>query len=329
MEQGFPVVAITPQESRVTTMLSGNALFSVIPMEHAQRPHAPAIRPHISAATYPYLFDEPDPEYEFCGLKVVQVPDPQPPTPKFIPFPLTATEVTIGLSAGRCPIPLDAWERQPIRAGLYTPHVFVGCGSGGWYLRSAHGVRRGRKCVTLDGRTVAASSGNQVLHDGSDLQLGGFRFQVRLSPVNCVELTGDCSGREIIAEVENRLHAVVASTLRKHFGENWWDKVPQPIQEGCEERKKDDASAEHPYRFVFLRELQGIILAYWQLFATPPFNSVWQSRTQMRGVFNSIISIRNKLMHPTRVPPADTELGFLLLVRNRFRKSAATTAART
>ena len=271
---------------------------------------------------YPYSFCEPTIPLEFSGLRVLTVPFRRNPVPQLIRFPIASSEITVGSLPGRCTLPLEPWDKPRTRktGGLYSPHVFIGCGVGGWYVRSCHGLRRVSKAVEIDGRLISASKGNVPLSNGSELRLGDFRFRVTISAIDILDVAKSDDSREALAEAEQRLHGIIAKVLYRAHGSLWWESVPPAIRADCEERRVEARSAEQPYRFVFIRELKAIVIANWEHFRGEPFTSLWRSRTQMRDVFSSLISVRNTLMHPTRTAPSEMEIGFVLRLRKHVQE---------
>lgn len=322
-ERHFPVIVVcrdADSGSSAVTRSGGTVLT------YEAKRNSPIKEPKTEIAideeVYPYSFCDSKKPLEFSGLKVLAVPFKRDPVPQLIRFPIADSEITIGSSPGRCTLPLEPWDRPRARrtVGLYSPHVFIGCGMGGWYIRSCHGLRRGSKSVEVDGRLISASNGNVPLFDCSELRLGDFRFRVAISAIDIPDVAESDDPREVLAEAEQRLHAIIAKVLHRAHGDLWWEAVPSEVRADCDERRIEAKSAEQPYRFVFIRELKTIVIANWEQFRGEPFTSLWQSRTQMRDIFSSLISVRNTLMHPTRTAPSELGVGFVLRVHKHIQE---------
>jgi hypothetical protein len=232
------------------------------------------------------------------GLEVVTVPVPREPMPRFIPFPVTPDELTIG-SRTVCDIPLEYWTT---RSGeIYSPHAFVGCTTSGWHIRSAKGHRARSKAVIVNDRFIDASRGNVPIQSGDDVTVGPFKFRFFAAPRErlgeAIEMAKDF---EIISRIEQRLHMLISRVLRSVSKDWWLDMIPEDVRDRCEGRQKGERDEEHPFRFTQLPDLQNILLTNWDIFQENGLESIWSSKSQMRRAFNCLIRSRNLTMHPTR-----------------------------
>lgn len=91
--------------------------------------------------------------------------------------------------------------------------------------------------------------------------------------------------------------------------------MPLEIASACKERATQERSAEHPYRFIFLRELARIIVANSDLFRSFLLGTLWPSKTQLLRAFSETMMVRNKIMHPTQAELSEQERVFVQRLR--------------
>lgn len=262
--------------------------------------------PNFEPSKYDYVYEEKRPEVD-C-LEVLKVPITKEPLPRFIVLPVVGREVTLGRDGSD--ISLRYWDSES--NSLYSPHSFFGLASDGWYLRSAHGMRRVRREARIDGRDIVAAEGNLMISDGATLQLSGFKFRYHKSQLILHRSqSGSTSVAEQVAYVELFLHQLMQDVLSAK-SLNWYESfIPQNVRDECEEVKRQQNSDAHPFSFTYLKHIPIVLASNWELFLETPLHSVWRSKTQMKSALGNLNTIRNKLAHPTRPMPTPDEETFV------------------
>ena len=258
---------------------------------------------------YPYGYNEC--QITIPHLDVVTHPIETDHPISYIPIPNIGEEITFGISRSDAyqHISLDYWDQQK-KHTLYPIHSYIGYKNNSQlYVRSSKGFRRGPRSVEINGTIIDSSRGNVPLKDGDILKIGGFVFKVviPLCYSNRELIKGD-SVDSIVKNTEILLHQWIRKSLESS-NENWWiEQVREDIRIGCEERK--DSPYEHPYNYTFLRDLDKIVKDNWDLFcmSISPF---YMSKGKFDRSLSQFITIRNKVMHPTRIDLAGDEVTFL------------------
>jgi hypothetical protein len=271
------------------------------------------IRLEFQPEEYPFWFDSIPKGID--GLVVSALPTRREPIPQFIPLPLVLGEIKIGSNRGSCDVALDYWEDNN-KIGLYSPHIFIGYSASGWYLRSAHGLRRGLRAVQLNERVISAQKGNCHLQGGDILRLGTmeFKFQCRDDNAFTVNPPSGESTHDHLKAIELWFHSEIAKVLNSVSADWWETMVPDKVKKSCVknmENKHMPCVVENLYRHTFLLDLQDIILACWAHFVNHRIQVLWRSKNQLRKAFSALNETRNKEEHAPRLPPTEEEIAFI------------------
>jgi len=103
------------------------------------------------------------------------------------------------------------------------------------------------------------------------------------------------------------LHDKIREVLREKFGDKesgWWRQgVPEAIRVDCvkaREQGQGEDNAE-PYEFTTFIHLSEIIDKHWSLFMSRLPNDVISDKKRFLAELKTLNSIRNRVMHPTRL----------------------------
>ena len=110
---------------------------------------------------------------------------------------------------------------------------------------------------------------------------------------------------EYLSETELALHDMVATTLKKAYGENengyWRRGIPLTIRTKCQERREsDDEPCELAFHYTDLLDLYEIMAKNWQLFQDELPEQYKRNRNTLKSDFNRLNRIRNSVMHPVK-----------------------------
>ena len=133
---------------------------------------------------------------------------------------------------------------------------------------------------------------------------------------------------EFITSSEELLHTQIKVTLKAEFGEEasgWWRKgVPERIRVICAQvREQDDDGEADPYAYTTLIHLKEILDRHWQLFVSRLPKAVIADKKALLRDIERLNTIRNRVMHPTRLHKVtDEDFEFAREMHRRLRASA-------
>jgi hypothetical protein len=110
-----------------------------------------------------------------------------------------------------------------------------------------------------------------------------------------------------IRKLEVRLHQFVRRILEGAFPENndaWWrNGVPLPIRQRCAQIREEDQDPFDAYSYTTFIDLKRIIDANWVVFAKVLPHPITADKREFMRNMDRLNSIRNRVMHPTKLAP--------------------------
>ena len=253
---------------------------------------------------YPFNYEE---FIQFPSLIVKKTPNSNTPIIKQIQLPDIGRELTFGREGAD--INVDYWDKCEKSKTIYETHVSFIYSEGLIFVRSAMGFRRGQHAVVLNDKILSSKDGNIKLFTGDILKVGGFIFELFIpKSFSKRKLNKSIDVHTLSKNIEIILHQWVRDKLTP-VSEDWWHiLVSDIIRIECDSRNNN--LTEHSYNFVFLREIEKIIISNWQYFEIT-LCQYFLSKTKFREAISKFITIRNKVMHPTRAEITSDEYNFI------------------
>lgn len=98
---------------------------------------------------------------------------------------------------------------------------------------------------------------------------------------------------------ENMIRSFVQKAMAEHYGDTWWDNVPERIKKNVQSRMDEDAKFRwHGVRgasqmnYCDFGDLSSIIITNWALFEAILTNMEWA-----KAILNTLEKSRNIIMH--------------------------------